>query len=150
MLATNPAGGTKVAKASHVQVTRASEPAVAIPSVAGQDQAAAQTTLSTAGFSVTVVPTPSDTVPTGSAIGTTPAAGTKAPKGSAVTMQVSTGPTAVAVPNVVGQGCTGGAGTLTAQGFNVAINGNQAGTVVSQNPSGGTAPPGSQVAINCT
>jgi beta-lactam-binding protein with PASTA domain/tRNA A-37 threonylcarbamoyl transferase component Bud32 len=150
VLATNPAGGTKVAKNTHVQVTRASEPAVAIPSVAGQDQNTASATLTAAGFSVTAVPTPSDSVPTGKAIGTTPPAGTKAPKGSAVSLQVSTGPTAVPVPSVVGQGCTGGAGTLQAQGFNVAINGNQAGTVVSQNPSGGTAPPGSQVAINCT
>jgi beta-lactam-binding protein with PASTA domain len=150
VLSTNPAGGTKVAKGTHVQVTRAALPAVAIPSVAGQDQNAASAALTAAGFSVTVVPTPSDSVATGKAIGTTPPSGTKVPKGSAVSLQISTGPTSVAVPSVVGQSCSAGAGQLTGAGFNVAVNGNTSGTVVSQNPSGGTAPPGSQVAINCT
>jgi hypothetical protein len=56
----------------------------------------------------------------------------------------------VPVPNVVGTQCGPGAHALTTQGFNVAINGNQDGFVTAQNPSGGSAPPGSQVAIVCT
>ena len=100
-----PAGGTKVDKGTTVQVVVAAEPPVDIPNVDGQDQVAAQQALQAAGFQVQVVPTPSDTVPGGKVISTDPAAGTKAPKGTTVSMQVSTGPTTVAIPNVVGQRC---------------------------------------------
>jgi len=150
VLATAPAAGEKVAKGSTVQVTRAAEPAVAVPDVKGQDQVAAQSALQNAGFSVQAISTPSDTVPMGKVIGTDPVAGTMAPKGSLVKMQVSTGPTAVNIPNVIGQPCGSGAGTLTSSGFNVSITGDPNGTVINQNPSGGSAPPGTAVAITCT
>jgi beta-lactam-binding protein with PASTA domain/tRNA A-37 threonylcarbamoyl transferase component Bud32 len=149
VLSTDPAAGVKVAKNSVVNVAVAAEPPVAIPSVAGQDQVTAQNTLQAAGFSVQVVPTPSETVAAGKAIGTDPAGGSKAPKGSTVKLQVSQGPTMVAIPSVVGQQCGAGAGQLTSAGFNVAITGNQAGTVTTQNPGGGSAAPGSQVGITC-
>jgi len=150
VLATAPAAGTKVAKNSTVSVTRAAEPGIAVPDVVGQDQVAAQSTLQTAGFSAQAISTPSDTVPAGKVIATDPVAGTKAPRGSVVKMQVSTGPTAVEIPNTIGQACGAGANQLTSAGFNVTINGNTNGTVINQNPSGGTAPPGTQVAITCT
>ena len=162
-----------------VQVVVAAEPPVTIPDVDGQDQVAAQQALQAAGFQVQVVPTPHDTVPSGKVISTNPAGGTKALKGTTVSMAVSTGPTSVPVPNTVGQQCQAGASQLASSGFNVTINGNAAGTVTAQNPGGrvgsfshaasfnvtvtgntsgmvtaqnpggGTAPPGSGVAITC-
>ncbi len=150
VLATNPPSGTTVDKGSAVEVQVAAEPPVDIPSVVGQDQVAAQNALQTAGFQVTVQPAPSNTVAAGKVIATTPAGGTKAPKGSTVTMQVSTGPTATAIPNVIGQTRENAAAALTGAGFNVTINGCAPGAViVSQNPAGGEAPPGTAVTIGC-
>jgi serine/threonine-protein kinase len=150
VLAVAPAAGTTVDKGTVVQLTVAAEPPVAVPDVRNQDQVQAQTTLQNAGFSVQVVATPSNTVPSGSVINTDPAPGSKIPKGTVVKMQVSTGPQAVEIPNVIGQPCATGSGALTSAGFNVTITGNPAGTVVNQSPSGGQAPPGSAVALTCT
>jgi len=150
VLSTNPVAGTKVDKGTAVTVTVAAEPPVAIPSVAGQDQVAAQTALQTAGFQVTVQGTPSNTVTAGKVIGTTPAGGTKAPKGATVTMQVSTGPQSVTIPSTIGQPQEAAAATLTGAGFNVTVNGcNPGQAVTSQNPAGGEAPPGTAVTIGC-
>ena len=150
VLATAPAAGTKVDKGSAVQVTRRRGAGRRGADVVGQDQVAAQATLQAAGFSVQAVAAPSDTVPAGKVVGTDPVAGTKVPKGTVIKMQVSQGPTSVDIPNTIGQACASGAGQLTSAGFNVTINGNQNGTVINQNPSGGSAPPGTQVAITCT
>jgi len=150
VLSTNPVAGTKVDKGTAVTVTVALEPPVAIPSVAGQDQVAAQSALQTAGFQVTVQGVPSNTVPAGKAVGTTPAGGTKAPKGSTVTMQVSTGPQTVAIPSTVGQAQEAAQGALIGAGFNVTVNGCLPGQIVaSQNPAGGEAPAGTAVTITC-
>ena len=150
VLSTSPVAGTKVDKGTAVTITVALEPPVAIPSVAGQDQVAAQSALQTAGFQVTVQGVPSNTVPAGKAVGTTPAGGTKAPKGSTVTMQVSTGPQTVTIPSTVGQAQEAAQGVLIGAGFNVTVNGCLPGQLVtSQNPAGGEAAPGTAVTINC-
>jgi serine/threonine-protein kinase len=150
VLSTNPVAGTKVDKGTAVELTVAKEPPVDVPSVAGQDQVQAQTTLQNAGFQVTVAGAPSNTVAAGKVISTNPAGGTKAPKGSTVTMSVSTGPQSVAIPNVIGQTREAASATLTGAGFSVTINGcNPGQAIVSQNPAGGEAPPGSAVTIGC-
>nr|WP_208407589.1 Stk1 family PASTA domain-containing Ser/Thr kinase [Amycolatopsis granulosa] len=64
---------------------------VAVPSVAGLDQAAAEKTMQDAGLSVTVVRQRHDTVPAGKAIGSDPAAGASAKKGTTVVVQLSSG-----------------------------------------------------------
>jgi serine/threonine-protein kinase len=150
VLSTDPVAGTKVDKGTAVTVTVAAEPPVAVPSVTGQDQVAAQTALQTAGFQVTVQGVPNNTVAAGKVIATTPTGGTKAPKGSTVTMQVSTGPQSAAVPNTIGQTREAASAALTGAGFNVTINGCNPGQVIlSQNPAGGEAPPGTGVTIGC-
>jgi serine/threonine-protein kinase len=150
VLSTDPAGGTTVDKGTAVTVTVAAEPPVDIPNVVGQDQVAAQNALQTAGFQVTVQPAPSNTVAAGKVIATTPAGGTKAPKGSTVTMQVSTGPTSTPIPSVIGQTRENGTAALVAAGFSVTVNGcNPGALIVSQNPAGGEAPPGTGVTIGC-
>jgi serine/threonine-protein kinase len=148
---TDPAAGTTVDKGTVVRVAVAAEPPVAVPNVVNQDQVAAQNALQAAGFSVQLMPVADNAVAAGKVVSTNPAGGTKAPKGSTVVMNVSTGPATVAVPPVVGQPCNAGAAQLQASGFNVTVNGNPAGTVTAQNPGGGTqAAPGSGVSISCT
>ncbi len=77
---------------------------VTVPNVVGQNGVAAKSLLeSTAfGFVVTVTPEPNDTVPSGSVIRTDPLVDTQVDKGSAITLFVSSGPTQVAVPPLVG------------------------------------------------
>jgi serine/threonine-protein kinase len=150
VITTDPVPGTKVDKGTVVKVAVAAEPPVDIPNVVGQDQVAAQNALQAAGFSVQLMPVADNTVAAGKVISTTPAGGTKAPKGSTVVMNVSTGPQLVPVPGVVGQPCATGAGQLQAAGFNVVQNGS-GGVVVAQVPGAGQqAAPGTQVAINCS
>ncbi|NIH79344.1 Stk1 family PASTA domain-containing Ser/Thr kinase [Amycolatopsis viridis] len=64
---------------------------VAVPSVAGLDQVAAEKTMHDAGLSVTVVRQRHNTVPAGKAIGSDPAAGASAKKGTTVVVQLSSG-----------------------------------------------------------
>jgi serine/threonine-protein kinase len=149
VIATLPAAGEKAAKGSAVEVTVAKAPDVTIPPVVNLDQVQAQQLLTDAGLSVTVTAQPHDSIPAGKAIATNPPAGTKVPKGTAVQLLVSNGPTTVPVPNVVGQPCQSGANQLTAAGFNVSITGVQTGNVSAQNPSSGSHPPGTVVSLTC-
>jgi serine/threonine-protein kinase len=151
VLATNPAADAKAARGSPVQVTVAVEPPVDVPNVVGQEQTAAQTILQAAGFQVTVAPVQTSAQPPGTVVATDPAGGTKAAKGSVITMQVATPPPAVAIPSVIGQPAGTAGATLQGQGFNVIINNcaSQVQPIVSQNPGGGEAPPGTTITIAC-
>jgi len=97
---------------------------------------------------------PSDTVPVGKVIGTDPAAGTMVPKGSAITLIVSSGPEAIDIPNTVGQTESGATAALLGAGFNVTVNHvtvadvSKRGIVVSQSPASGQAPRLTNVTIN--
>jgi serine/threonine-protein kinase len=84
-----------------VTVVVAREPLIPVPDVTTQEPAAAAATLGAAGFQVTQVSVPHDTVPVGKVVGTDPLAGTPLPKGSAVTLQVSSGPSTIPMPSVV-------------------------------------------------
>jgi serine/threonine-protein kinase len=158
VLRTDPAAGGAVNKLPQggpvsVTVVVAREPAVPVPDVTTQDPAAAAATLTAAGFQVTPVNTPSDTVPVGAVIGTDPGVGTPLPRGSAVNLLVSSGPNLVDVPSVVGQPRATAETLLNGTlGFGVQVsfaNGGptKKGIVIAQNPAGGQAPKGSTVAI---
>jgi serine/threonine-protein kinase len=145
-----PAAGEKVDKGTAVTLTVATEPPIDVPDVRGQDQVQAQTVLQNAGFAVSVVPTPDNTVPAGKVINTDPAPGAKAPKGTTIAVQVSQGPQTAAIPNVVGQIAQTAANQLTGAGFNVVISGcTGVQKVKSQSPAGGEAPVGTAVTISC-
>ena len=73
---------------------------IEIPQVAGRTKAAAETALRKAGFSVTTDVENSATVPEGHVIGTDPAGGTSARKGTTIRMIVSAGPVTVQMPDV--------------------------------------------------
>jgi serine/threonine-protein kinase len=87
--------------------------------VTGQTLAAASQALSAAGFSVTHDDVFSDTIPSGKVVGTDPAAGQGANRGSQVAVHVSKGPEMVPVPNLVGMTLEAAQAQLQAKGFEV-------------------------------
>jgi eukaryotic-like serine/threonine-protein kinase len=74
---------------------------VLVPKVTGQQIASARTTVEQAKFQVSTVSVPNRRPP-GIVVSESPAAGTKADKGSTVTLSVSSGPGKVSVPSVQG------------------------------------------------
>ena len=157
VLAQDPAAGKDAPKGSTVTLTVSSgKPKIEVPDVSGRDPAEAANILGRAGFETTTVKQPSDTVPKDKVIGTNPAAGSQAEKGSTVTIQVSTGQANVTVPDVTGTSEDSAASELQSAGFAVRRNtasagkcaGASDGEVVDQTPRGGTsAPSGSTVTI---
>ena len=94
VIRTDPAAGAMAPKGSSVTQVVSTGPAqVAVPAVTGQLQAAATSTLSAAGFQVTVVMSPSSAANNGKVTNQSPAAGTPAAKGSTVTITVGSGVT---------------------------------------------------------
>jgi eukaryotic-like serine/threonine-protein kinase len=106
---------------------------VAVPDVKGKTQADATQILTAAGFTVTPKPVNSDTVPAGQVISQTPAAGTKADKGSAVTIVVSNGPPKVKVPSLQCMTRRQAQDTLAARGLEIKFSGSDK-RVVDQDP----------------
>jgi serine/threonine-protein kinase len=151
----NPLGGVKADVGSTVTLTVSQGPGnVTVPSVADLSQAAAVQAIKGAGLNVSRVRSDSsDTVPSGTAIRTEPAAGLSVPKGSGVTLFVSSGRAQVTVPDVTGQTEAAAKATLVNAGFKVSTSTApsstaQPGTVTGQSPSGNSqAPFGSAVAI---
>jgi beta-lactam-binding protein with PASTA domain len=152
----SPLGGTLAAPGSAVAITVSLGPApIPVPDVIGQAQAAAETAITTAGFTVGAVTTAaSSTVPAGDVIDQTPLGGTLALPGSAVALTVSSGPAPITVPDVVGQSQTLAEGAIVSAGFTVGaittVNSDTvpANDVIDQSPLGDTlAAPGSAIAL---
>jgi eukaryotic-like serine/threonine-protein kinase len=126
----------------------------AVPSVVGMSQAKAEAAIARAGLQSKAVPQASSTVPKGFVVSTNPPFGNKVPANTVVTLYVSSGPHLVKVPDVVGQQQAAAQTDLQNKGFSVMVNTDQnsskpAGTVVKQNPTGGTSvAPGSKVTID--
>jgi beta-lactam-binding protein with PASTA domain/tRNA A-37 threonylcarbamoyl transferase component Bud32 len=94
---------------------------VAVPDVLNQTEASARSELDAAGFAVEVIEAASDTTPEGFVSAQSPDPGTDAAKGSTVTITVSTGPSTVEVPNVVGQQSEAAEDDLQNVGFEVNV-----------------------------
>ena len=90
-----------------------------VPDVSGKSEADAQKELEDAGFKVTSSFQYDDNVENGNVISTTPAAGTKAEKGTQITMLVSKGSDKKSVPNVRGMEDSAAQNTIKNYGFNV-------------------------------
>ncbi len=120
-------------------------PQETVPNVVGLTQSAATTAI-TSDFLVlgTVTTAYSSTVPSGSVISETPAAGTLVNTGSAVNLVVSLGPQQVAVPNVVGLTQSAATAAITSAGLvlatvTTASSGTvPSGSVISETPAAGT------------
>jgi beta-lactam-binding protein with PASTA domain/tRNA A-37 threonylcarbamoyl transferase component Bud32 len=89
---------------------------VGVPTVVGADQANAEAKLRQDGFRVDTVQKTAEQ-PAGQVIGQDPTGGTKAKKGSTVTLTVSAGPQQVAVPSVVGLSVSSARGRLQKAGL---------------------------------
>jgi serine/threonine-protein kinase len=148
-----PAAGTRAAKGSTVQLLSSAGPAaVTVPNAVGLSEAAGRDRLVTGGVKVTETRVFSQER-AGQVIEQTPAAGSKAAKGSVVAIKVSKGTGLVLVPNVVGQSVGDAETTLAKAGLkgNVQFHvpsAQPSGTVVAQNPPGGQAKRGSTVQLN--
>ncbi len=95
----DPRGNTQAPRGSTVTLRVSSGPAaVEVPSVTNVPEAEAAALLSQAGFSVSRTTANHASIPSGRAIGTDPAEGTRLPRGSQVTLIVSTGPAPTTTP----------------------------------------------------
>jgi len=118
-----------------------------VPDVSNLSPSAAADKLKEAGFGdVGQTDSPSPTVPKGAVSGTSPAAGASAPVTDEVTMLVSSGPGAVAVPDVVTQPADVASKNLTIAGFTKILTAPvdsllPAGQVVATDPAAGTELP---------
>ena len=91
---------------------------VAVPSMTGMDEAAAQAALEENDLVAAVGdPVASDTVAQGLFVSSSPAAGTAVAPGTTVTLTFSSGPDAVRVPNVTGMDQDQAAATLESAGL---------------------------------
>jgi serine/threonine-protein kinase len=177
VVAQSPRGGTTVQRGSRVRlnvssgradgtgtgglppppITPPPPPAAAqVPSVVGRNQLEAQRALRAAGF-VPRTTFVTSTRARGTVIRQRPAAGTSAPQGSEVRLDVSSGPTpgaATEVPDVIGVDEGTAVSELEAAGFDVQVldeptdDPNADGIVIDQDPEAGSrAPAGAQVVI---
>jgi eukaryotic-like serine/threonine-protein kinase len=155
VLRTTPPAGESVQKADgQIELVVAREPPILVPDLTGFDVATAQQTLSQAGFQVTTAREPNDTVPAERVTRTDPAGGATAPRGSSITIFISTGPQDLVVPEVRNLPEAQATQTLQAAGFQVAraeqpvSSPLQNGVVVATNPNPGERrPPQSFVTI---
>ncbi len=152
VLAELPVAGTRADKGSVVALTVAASPAtVTVPNAVGLSQTDARDRLVAAGFTVTSASVGSDQ-PSGNVTAQAPAAGDKAARGSSIRINVSKGSATASVPSEVGQPSAAAQQDLAANGFKPTVvqvaSSEPAGTVVSQDPSGGQARKGATVQLS--
>jgi serine/threonine-protein kinase len=109
----------------------------------------AQAALQAVGLTATQNNESNATVPSGQVISTSPGSGQSAPYGSAVTVNVSTGPPTTTVPNVIGDSVAQATTALQQQGLSVSgVSGSPSNNVSGTQPSvGSTVATGSSVQI---
>ncbi|MDR3277663.1 MAG: PASTA domain-containing protein [Oscillospiraceae bacterium] len=146
VISQNPAANASAQAGAAVTITVSNGPEAlpVVPNVVGLDESAAKSALQQQGFNVSVVSANHATVPAGSVLSQTPAAGVSAQAGAAVTITVSLGPETVSVPDVVGLDESAAKSALQMLGFNVSVvSANHAtvpaGKVLSQTPAAGVS-----------
>jgi len=112
---------------------------IAVPSVSSDTSyAQAQATLQAAGLAAAEAQGPNPTVPAGQVINTSPIAGTAVAPGSTVTVNVSTGPPMVNIPNVTTDSVAAATSALQNAGLAVGqVYGPANGTVFTSTPLAG-------------
>ena len=155
VLETDPEAGQEIPVTDQVTLVISSGPGeTEIPSVEGQSEADAMSTLTDAGFeNVTTEETASGDVPQGNVVGTDPAAGQTVSPDNEITLQVSSGPQQVDVPDLEGRTQEDAVSTLEGLGLETQVEEREnadtpEGTVVSHAPTAGQAvPAGSTVTL---
>jgi beta-lactam-binding protein with PASTA domain len=130
----------------------------AVPDVVGLDQTTACNRLGQAGFQCgTITSQPSSTVAKNNVISTNPVAGAQEPANANVNLVVSSGPSSVLVPYVVGDTQSAAVSALQGAGLSAVvicqptIDPSQDGMVQSQTPNGGVSvSPAATVTITVT
>lgn len=137
-----PAAGTKVEKNQVVElVVSNGKPLRGLEDVRGFSVNDAQSILQQAGFAVTLVQRPDNTIK-GNVIDQQPKPGAKVPEGSRITVIVSSGPPQIAIPNFVGMAVDQARSRAAALGITLdtsqSIAGMPANSVASQSVTAGT------------
>jgi serine/threonine-protein kinase len=154
----DPAAGQSLAVGSSVDLFVSSGPPnVTVPSVTGQTQNDATSTLRDQGFAVQTTPQTTTSATAGTVITQSPTGGSTAAPGATVTLtiaQAPTAPTTANVPGVTGKTAAAATSALQGAGFTVSESPknvkskSQNGIVLTQSPGGGTsAKKGSAVTI---
>jgi len=138
---TRPDNGTLLPSQAVDLIVSTGKPTVAVPTLSGPSAASysgAEAALSALGLVAAESQEFSDSVPSGTVVGSDPGPGFAAPLGSTVTVVVSKGPDLVTVPSVRGSVAAASA-ALSAQGFSVSgVTGNPTAAVTSTTPAAGT------------
>jgi eukaryotic-like serine/threonine-protein kinase len=141
---TEPTAGTELERGSRMTLVISSGPRlVQVPSVVGQQQDLAESTLRDVGLIVDIEPRDSDE-PEGQVIAQNPPAGNTVRRHTTVTVVVSTGAGSAIVPNVVGQSKDEARADLKDAGLSARIvkrttsDPNEDGQVLEQSPIAGT------------
>ncbi len=151
VITTDPAPGTELKRDAAVELVVSKGPRpIKVPDWTGRDATRAERALADKGFEVATSEEHSDSVAEGSVISQSPDSGTGV-KGDTVELVVSLGPVMVEVPRVVGMGVDAAVEKLTDAGFDVEQQRSEVYIgvqyVVSQSPSGGSAPRGSTIVL---
>jgi eukaryotic-like serine/threonine-protein kinase len=154
VIAQDPAGGKSVVEGSDVRINVSKGPQqTGLPNVVGRSFEDAAAALREAGFTPVRRDVEAEE-PEGTVIGMSPGAGTLAPPGTRVTLNVSSGVSTTSVPDVVGDDEATARASLENEGWRVLIrdtpttNPNEDGVVITQRPAPGEqAEPGSQVVL---
>jgi eukaryotic-like serine/threonine-protein kinase len=152
VVSTAPAGGQTIPGDKVVTVKVASG-FVVVPDVTGQGYADAAHALRRQKLVPSETQAASTTVPQGQVISTSIVAGTRVNQGTQISVQVSTGPAPVPVPDETGQNADAARAALKQAGFKVitqkmvVCDPAQDKIVQSQSPAGGNAPAGSTITI---
>jgi eukaryotic-like serine/threonine-protein kinase len=131
--------------------TTTTTPETDVPDVAGDSVSQACSRLGNAGFSCSGTQNQvSSNFNPGTVVNTTPASGTPEPPGATITLNVSSGPQTVFVPDVIGDPESTAVSTLQGDNLTPVVSCQQTGgdSVVAQNPQGGASEPsGTDVTI---
>ncbi|HEU4975126.1 MAG TPA: Stk1 family PASTA domain-containing Ser/Thr kinase [Baekduia sp.] len=155
VIETRPGVGEELEKGETVLLVYSQGPEqIAIPSVTGLSEEDARSALETLGFQVATTEQEDEDAEPGTVLEQDPAARTKLPKGSKVTLTVAKEPAPVDVPDVTGRTKDYATKLLEDAGFSVEVGDPvpvtdqaQDGKVQTQDPSGGQAKKGSTVTI---
>jgi eukaryotic-like serine/threonine-protein kinase len=148
VISTSPVAGTSWPQSKPVGLAVSSgQP---LPDFTGQQFSAAQAEAQSGGYSLQQVAAVGSSAAQGTIVGQSPQPGSPVTPGEVVTVQVSSGPPQVAIPDVQGLDVTTATQELQAAGFQVAVA-NQGGiftgtTVASYSPTG-QAPQGSTITL---
>ena len=145
VVGTKPAAGTSWPQTKPVTILVAAVPPM--PDFIGESLQTAQHWAAQHGVSLQQQDVSSQEAAAGAIIGQQPTAGTTIGRDQTVTVEVSTGPPEVSVPDTIGDTAAKATQVLEAAGFAVQVSGS--GTVISYSPSG-QAPEGSTITITLT